>query len=158
MAAMTRTIVVASPSELESTVVAHLSRGFAVTSRSPTQVVLLKRKEFSIAMMIIGLLFCLFPLFIYLIFYAIQKDQVVIVELVAPDQPPVGAVAPVVIPVEQLRWSDDGRLWWDGQRWVDVAQRLPTNATLSDDRRHWWDGESWRTVQPGTIHPGLSGD
>lgn len=41
-----------------------------------------------------------------------------------------------------LPWySDDGRWWWDGQRWVAVAW-----PHYSPDGRWWWNGQRWRAL------------
>lgn len=156
--AVPQTIVVSSSPEMDAAITSYVSRGFMITSRMPNEAVLVKKKEFSIAMIVLGFFLCVIPLLVYLVFYAMQKDQVVVIRL-APQAaqsqgppPPPALIAP-----DQLKWSKDRASWWDGAAWVEVAHDLPPGAPLSDDRRQWWDGENWRVVQPGARHPKLSG-
>lgn len=44
--------------------------------------------------------------------------------------------------------SPDGRYWWDGQAWRDVAYEVPPHAQHSADGQYWWDGRAWRSVTP----------
>lgn len=154
--AVPRTIVVATNAELETLIVRYVSTGFVATNRTSTEVVLIKKKEFSIPMLIIGLLLCVIPLILYLIVYALQQDQIVILRLVTSTSLAADS-GPASPTVEQLEWSDDRTRWRKGTEWVDVASEIPPACPLSDDKRQWWDGMAWRVVQPGARHPNLSG-
>ena len=59
------------------------------------------------------------------------------------------------------RWvSEDGRWWWDGDRWRAVAGGVEPDMAVpqgshqdaagrwvSDDGLWWWDGSEWRLVE-----------
>lgn len=42
--------------------------------------------------------------------------------------------------------AGDGRHWWDGHAWQDIAVRIPPGAQISPDGAHWWDGTGWRPL------------
>jgi hypothetical protein len=130
--------------------------GYTVASRTANETVLIKRKQFSIALLIIGLLLCVIPLLVYLVVYALQKDEVVVLRVNATEVAPP-AVAVRTQSVDDIKWSDDRLSWRDGDAWVDVAIAIPPVCPLSNDLRQWWDGSTWRVVQPGAKHPRLSG-
>lgn len=50
-------------------------------------------------------------------------------------------------PPDNVVLSPDGRHWWDGTRWIDVADALPPNALPSPDGSQWWDGTSWKPIR-----------
>jgi len=52
------------------------------------------------------------------------------------------------IQASSVQLSPDGKFWWDGQAWRDVAQGIPPAAQRSADGQYWWDGRSWRPVTP----------
>src|SRR5258708_12675568 len=82
---------------------------------------MLKRKEFSILWLVIGLLLCLVPLLIYLIIYASESDKMVQIYLADP------ATGPAVVQPPAGQLSPDGRWRWDGLQWVPVPA-LPPSA------------------------------
>jgi hypothetical protein len=73
-------VTVSSAQEVESTITNYLAQGFVVANRTPTIVTLQKKKEFSILWAVIGFIFCVLPLVIYLIVY-VTKPNVEIVEI-----------------------------------------------------------------------------
>src|SRR5258708_19515427 len=83
---------------------------------------MLKRKEFSILWLVIGLLLCLVPLLIYLIIYASESDKMVQIYLADP------ATGPAVVQPPAGQLSPDGRWRWDGLQWVPVPA-LPPSVT-----------------------------
>ena len=113
MGTATSTVTVYNEAQLDQTVTSYIAQGFSVVNRTPTAATLFKKKEFSILWLVIGLVLCVFPLFIYLIIYAGQSDKMVVVQLVSA---PVGQTAP-----DPARLSPDGRYWWDGQTWQPVV-------------------------------------
>src|SRR5713226_8327468 len=95
---------------MESAVSGYIAQGFVVANRTPTSVTLVKRKQFSIVMLVIGLILCVVPLFLYLVYYAMQQDQVFELTL-AQASPQVSA---------------DGRWCWNGTAWTPVDVASPT--------------------------------
>ncbi len=63
-----------------------------------------------------------------------------------PEQPAAPAAGPPAAPPGFVLMSPDGTAWWDGSRWIPVAQATPSWAIRSDDGRWWWDGRAWRPV------------
>jgi hypothetical protein len=59
----------------------------------------------------------------------------------------VGGRAIMPTPPDNVLLSPDGRHWWDGTRWIHVADALPPNALSSPDGSQWWDGTSWKPVR-----------
>ena len=59
-----------------------VSAGFTVANQSNRSVTLVKRKQFSIPILIIGFLLCVIPLLVYLVVYAFQSDQIVEIRLI----------------------------------------------------------------------------
>jgi hypothetical protein len=96
--------------QLESAVSGYIAQGFVVANRTPTGVTLVKRKQFSIVALVIGLILCILPLLVYLIYYATLTDQVVELTL--------GQATPQV--------SADGRWWWNGTAWMPATSPTPT--------------------------------
>lgn len=154
MATAVQTVLVPSPDQIEMTIAGYISQGFSVQSRTPESVTLFKKKEFSILWLVVGFLLCIIPLLVYLIIYANEKDQMVIIrvaqegELTSP-----GMTASLPAP-EDLTWSTDRKMWWDGNAWQDAATTVPHTASYSDDNHFWWDGAEWR---PNPVAPPAQG-
>ncbi len=93
-----RTIEVNSAQQMHSVIQSHIVRGYAMVAQEPGSVTLVKRKEFSVIMLLIGLFLFVLPMFVYLVYYALQKDQYVEVRLVEKYAPlqshPTPAQAP----------------------------------------------------------------
>jgi hypothetical protein len=70
-------INVADQKALDSAITRYISKGFIVANRTTDSVVMFKKKEFSILMAIIGFIFAVFPLIIYIIYYMCKSDQMV---------------------------------------------------------------------------------
>jgi len=96
--------------QMESAVTGYIAKGFLVANRTPTSVTLVKRKQFSIVALVIGLILCVVPLLIYLVYYLTLQDQLIEITLAQ-----VGQLSP------DAHWS------WNGSSWVPVAG--PTAAT-----------------------------
>src|SRR6266704_87865 len=77
-----RYIDVTEPEQMQLEITRLVAAGFTVANQSDRSVTLVKRKQFSIPMLIIGLLLCVVPLLIYLIVYASQSDQIVEIRLI----------------------------------------------------------------------------
>lgn len=144
MAATASTLQVHSAQELESAVTNYVALGFVVSNRTPDSVVMYKRKEFNVVWAIVGLVLCLLPLLIYLIVYAVERDQMVEIRLAS-----AGAAAQVGSGAGDPRMSDDRHYWWDGSSWRNADQEAPPGARRSDDGHYWWDGTEWRRVPEG---------
>jgi hypothetical protein len=150
-----RYVDVTEPEQMQLEVTRLVSVGFVVANQTNRSVMLVKRKQFSMAMLIIGLFLCFIPLFIYLLVYAFQSDQVVEIRLVErPRQvgyrpsehmglegPPPGA--------PQIQMSPDGQAWWDGTAWVSLQTAIPHHAARHPDGTRWWDGQAWRPIRGG---------
>lgn len=78
-------ITVESKEALQLAQTTYLAKGFVVASSSAEKVVMQKKKEFKILWAVLGFLFCLLPLLIYIIVYATQPDvEIVEITIVAP--------------------------------------------------------------------------
>lgn len=132
MATASMALQVNTPQEMESMIQGYIAQGFNIANRTPTGVTLIKRKEFSILWLVIGLILCVVPLLIYLIIYASQSDQMVTITL-AGAQPATGygtqAIASPAVAASNpgYQLSPDGQYFWDGQQWRPVAQ-LPAQT------------------------------
>lgn len=135
MAAQALSVQVNNPQQLESTVAGYIAQGFNVASRTATSVTMVKRKQFSILWTVIGFFLCVLPLLIYLIVYAIQSDQMVIINLVA--LPGSGQV----ISAPQM-----GALSAPQSGAYPATQTGPQSAPRSPDGNYWWDGQQWRPI------------
>lgn len=112
----------------------YVAQGYTVAVQDGGSASMVKRKEFSVPIAIIGFLFCVIGLVIYAIVFSSQSDQMVRIVVSG------GATS------SALQVSADGRWWWSAQRqaWVGVLEELPVGTQVSPDRRWWWDGASWR--------------
>jgi uncharacterized membrane protein YukC len=77
MPAQRQRLTVSSPQEMEQTIASYIAQGYAVVHKTKTSATMFKKKEFSILWAVVGFLFCLLPLLIYIIYYATQSDQMV---------------------------------------------------------------------------------
>jgi hypothetical protein len=73
-------VYVDSTDAMESSITGYVAMGFLIVNKTATKVTLQKKREFSILWAVIGIIFCLIPLFIYLIVYA-TKPAVEVVEI-----------------------------------------------------------------------------
>lgn len=76
------TINVQSAQEMHSVIQSYVVCGYAMVSQQPGSVTLVKRKQLSVVMLLIGLLLFILPMFIYLIVYMLKKDDFVEVRMV----------------------------------------------------------------------------
>lgn len=81
MSSKTQKLTVATVAEMEQALTGYLAQGFTIVNKTPTSTTLQKKKEFSALWAVIGFLFCVLPLVIYLIVYS-SKPDVEIVEIV----------------------------------------------------------------------------
>jgi ABC-type glycerol-3-phosphate transport system permease component len=109
------TLDVYSEHQMEQTINSYIIHGYSMMNRTPASATMVKRKEFSILWLVIGLILCVLPLLIYLIIYATEKDRIVEIRLA---QLPLHADGRALPPATQL--SEDGQWWWDGSRWQPV--------------------------------------
>lgn len=128
MATRSISVQAATPQDLETMTMSYIAQGFSVANKTPMQVTLIKRKEFSVLWAVIGFIICLLPLLIYLIIYASESDQMVVITVagapqVASTVPLVGATQPAAY-LNAPR-SPDGYYWWDGQAWQPIPQTGP---------------------------------
>ena len=129
-----RVLPVTTREDLEATTARYVIQGYAVVIQSPTSVLLLKRKEFSIIWAIVGFFFCLLPLFIYVIYYMLQTDQVVQIELDSgPVAAPTGPLAPA-----------------GGSPGLDAPTDAPPQV-ISPDGKHYWDGRAWQPIEDESL-------
>ena len=71
-------ITVENSKQIETCISQYAGQGFMTVSQSATSATLQKKKQFNIAMGIIGFLFCFIGLGIYAIYYSNQPDAEVI--------------------------------------------------------------------------------
>jgi hypothetical protein len=135
-------VVAYDQNDLTNRINMYVMGGFAVASREPDCVTLVKRKEFKIVWAVVGFFLCLLPLLIYLVVYALESDQVVMIRVANPGSMPAVPAAPA------LRLSPDRRYWWDGTTWRDATLAIPPGAQRSPDGTMWWDGVEWRGARP----------
>jgi hypothetical protein len=152
-------IDVNEPEQMQLEITRLVSAGYVVANQNDRSVTLVKRKQFSIPMLIIGFFLCLLPLIIYLIVYAVQKDQIVEIRLIerakaepyrASDHIALEGEAtrvPADAPIIQV--SPDGQQWWDGTDWRDTTSSYPQHAFHNPNGSEWWDGQSWHPVPRG---------
>lgn len=136
MATSSISLQASSPHDLETMTMSYIAQGFNVANKTPLQVTLVKRKSFSYFWAVIGFVFCLLPLVIYLIVYALESDQMVTITVVGaqpmantgqlmPPQPMTASGAlGMTQPANYMTAprSPDGLYWWDGQAWQLVPQ------------------------------------
>ncbi len=156
MASNVRHIDVTEPEQMQLEITRLVSEGYTVANQNDRSVTLVKRKQFSIPILIIGFFLCVIPLVIYLIMYSLQKDQIVEIRLIdKPASQPYrasdyiaidGQAARVPENAPMIQVSPDGQQWWDGAQWQDTATNYPQNAARNPDGSEWWDGQSWRPV------------
>ena len=60
---------------METSISGYIACGYVVMNKTETSAMLVKKKQFSIPVAIIGFLFCIVGLALYAIVYACQKDQ-----------------------------------------------------------------------------------
>lgn len=170
MATRSMSVAAATPQDLETMTMSYIAQGYSIANKTPTQVTLIKRKEFSVLWAVIGFLVCVLPLLIYLIIYATESDQMVVITVVGTQ--PTGNTVPLLSgpetasgnltlagqagtsPLNAPR-SPDGNYWWDGRAWQPVPQP-PADARRSPDGLYWWDGQTWQPV-PGASQTGPMG-
>lgn len=124
MATNVRYLTVNSDPELTRAIADFTIQGFVVASREPGQVTLRKDKEFSTLWAVVGFFVCLLPFLIYLIVYAAQKDEIVVIQ-VQPHQGSRTLQFTGSINGNPRQYSPDGNYWWDGAAWQPVAQAAP---------------------------------
>lgn len=141
-------ITVRNEQELETEIARLVMTGFTPVNRTPQSAVLVKRKQFNVALGVLGFLFCVVGLAVYAIIFAMQKDQMIEIRIERG---------------QSSSFSADGRWWWDGDRWLDTEQVVPLGMERSPDGRAWFDGQRWRPVPasggamgelPGPHHEG----
>lgn len=70
-------VKVSSRQDLETSISSYVAQGFVVMNKTEASAMLIKKKEFSIPIAIVGFLVCGVGLLIYAVVYAMQKDKVV---------------------------------------------------------------------------------
>lgn len=74
--------------DMETAIGSYVAQGYVVGNKTETSAMLVKKKQFSIPIAIVGFLVCVIGLVIYLIVYAFQFDQVIEISVVATNSPP----------------------------------------------------------------------
>lgn len=143
--------------EMEGIITSYIAQGFVIANRSPVSVTLMKRKEFSVLWTVIGFLLCILPLLIYLIVYASQSDQMIVINLVNGQQPMGQTGVPQLLAPATAPRSPDGNYWWDGQAWQPV-QSLPYGGTQPSTPYQPSSVPYSQPVQPNTGQPQQYGD
>jgi hypothetical protein len=151
-----RYVDVTEPEQMQMEITRLVSAGFTVANQSNRSVTLVKRKEFSTPMLIIGLLLCVIPLLVYLIVYAFQSDRIVEIRLIdKPEATPYRASDHIAVDGENsmsveaaplIQLTPDGLQWWDGAQWQSTATSYPPHALRKPDGSEWWDGQAWRPI------------
>lgn len=92
------TVEVTSAQQMHSVVQSYIVRGYAMVAQAPGSVTLVRRKRFSVVMLLIGFFLFVLPMFLYVLYYLLMKDHYVEVRLVetyaAPPSYPTPAQAP----------------------------------------------------------------
>ena len=65
----------------ETAVLSYLAKGYVVANKRPGRITLQKAKAFNVLWALLGFLFCVLPLLIYMIWFSMQPD-VSIVEII----------------------------------------------------------------------------
>lgn len=99
-----RTIEVSSAQQMHSVIQSFVVQGYAMVAQQPGSVTLVKRKQFSVIMLLIGMFLFVLPMFLYLLYYALKKDQYVEVRLVETYAPPPSYPTPAQAPPQP--WND----------------------------------------------------
>ncbi len=84
MAAKMKLIEVQYADEIDQAVTSWIVQGYTVANRTSMSVTLVKRKQFSYFIAIIGFVLILLPLLIYILIYAFQSDKVVEIRATQP--------------------------------------------------------------------------
>jgi hypothetical protein len=145
MPAQVQWVQVTAPDQLHQAVSSYIVQGYTVANQTPSSATMMKKKEFSILWLVVGLILCVVPLLVYLIIYATQSDSVIEIRLVpeaaldsGSARLSIGGSSAGHPPNVQL--SEDGRYWWDGTAWRDVLETAPTQVSDTDgSRRHATD-------------------
>lgn len=143
MATKAISLQAATPQDLETMTMGYIARGFTIMNKTPAQVTLLKKKQFSTTWLIIDLVliflfgFGLLLLIIYLIMYAMGNDQMVTITVSSLAAQQYGGQLPQQQPItgQLAQQAVSGQL---PQPWV--------NAPRSEDGNYWWDGQNWQPV------------
>jgi hypothetical protein len=64
--------------DMQNAIASYAAQGFVVINKTDSRVTMQKRKEFSLLWASIGLLVCLLPFVVYLIYYATQPEVEVV--------------------------------------------------------------------------------
>lgn len=67
--------------QVDATIVRYAHKGYLVASRSKTQLVLVKKKQFSFTLAILGLLLWGIGLILYILFYLAEKDEILTIAI-----------------------------------------------------------------------------
>ncbi|MEV4422671.1 DUF2510 domain-containing protein [Patulibacter sp. NPDC049589] len=134
MSARTSQLTVASPAELENAITSYIVQGYAVEQRTGGGATLRRPKQLNVPIVVISAVLCIIPLVIYLIVYALQSDDVVILTVAgaggAPDAAGTptasasGAAAALPAAAVPEGWYPDPgdpsrNRWWDGSTWTE---------------------------------------
>jgi hypothetical protein len=77
MVTKTKRVDVNNAQAMEQAITSYIAQGFSVVNKTATSATLYKKKDFSIFWAVVGFLICIIPLFIYLIYYVTQSDEMV---------------------------------------------------------------------------------
>ena len=150
MATKSVSVQVPTPQDLETMTMSYIAQGYNVANKTPMQVTLIKRKQFSYFWAVIGFIFCLLPLVIYLIVYALESDQMAVITVAGVQQP---STTGQLNPSQPL--TSSGVL--TGGPSTDYL-----NAPRSPDGLYWWDGQAWQLVpqdaSTGPMRPQLAAE
>lgn len=128
-------IPVSNAAQMEQMIMTYAAQGFEVAARSDSSTLMIKKKQLNMVYVVLGLVICVIPLFVYLYLYSKEQDQVVEIRLVPegeeapPGLPRAGppgtadaaAAGAAHAPPPQL--SPDGSQWWDGTQWHPITTR-----------------------------------
>ena len=132
-----QSISVSDKPTFESTVSSYMAQGYTIEQRQDNLALLSKRKELNVLVLFVGFILGIIPAIGYLIYYAtMESDKFVRLEMAGG---PAGESAPSSVSV-----SPDGRYWWDGGSWLDVATAgLPPGAERSPEGHHYLFAGKW---------------
>jgi hypothetical protein len=161
MPAVVHSITVTDSVQMDRAIASYIQQGYNLANRSERYATLVKRKQFSILWLVIGIITLTVVLWIYIIVYLFQSDHMVQIVL-QPYAPQQATATPGLV-------SADGLWQWDGASWralpqgqaqpVRGAGATPAIGAISADGLWRWDGLRWQPTRApltdGDAPPGL---
>ena len=129
-------VPVASKDEMQSTMTSYVAQGYTVQVQTDRSITMIKKKELNMVWLIVGILLCFIPLIIELIRYSQAEDQVVEIKLQASPEVKLeapGAEARIPSQTDAPVVSEDGKSYWDGEKWQPMPSSVAAEESASGD-------------------------